>query len=65
MLVCGHPRDRYILRNLPPNVTRDAAEAYDTLPAWALASIIAGDGAGAAALVIPVEVQTDHNICRR
>ena len=47
----------HLLRTVPPSITCQAAANYDALVEWALASIIAGDGAAAAGLPTPEEVQ--------
>lgn len=56
-------RITFLLCTLPPSVTRNATEEYDALMDWALASVIAGEGAGAAGLGSPDEVQTDYSLC--
>lgn len=40
----------FLLRILPLNVTHGAAEEYDALLQWVLASVVAGEGVGAAGL---------------
>ncbi|CAN0072477.1 unnamed protein product, partial [Ascophyllum nodosum] len=45
----------HLLRTVPPSITGQAAANYDALVEWALASIIAGDGAAAAGLPTPEE----------
>ena len=40
----------HLLRAVPPSITCQAAANYDALVEWALASIIAGDGAAAVGL---------------
>ena len=40
----------YLLRTVPPSIIHQAAAGYDALVEWALASIIAGDGAAVAGL---------------
>ena len=53
----------HLLRTVPPS-TCQAAANYDTLVEWALASIIAGDGAAAAGLPTPEEVAHDPTVCQ-
>ena len=40
----------HLLRTLPPSITQEASRHFDALIEWALASIVAGDGAAAAGL---------------
>ena len=54
----------HLLRTVPPSITCQAAANYDTLVEWALASIIAGDGAAAAGLPTPEEVAHDPTVCQ-
>ena len=54
----------HLLRTVPPSITCQAAANYDALVEWALASIIAGDGAAAAGLPTPVEVAHDLPVCQ-
>ena len=54
----------YLLRPVPPSITCQAAANYDALVEWALASIIAGDGAAAAGLPTPEEVAHDSTVCQ-
>ena len=54
----------HLLRTVPPSITCQAAANYDALVEWALASIIAGDGAAAAGLPTPVEVAHDLTVCQ-
>ena len=54
----------HLLRTVPPSITCQAAANYDALVEWALASIIAGDGAAAAGLPTPEEVAPDPNVCQ-
>ena len=54
----------YLLRTVPPSITYQAAANYDALVGWALASIIAGDGAAAAGLPTPEEVAHDPTVCQ-
>ena len=53
----------HLLRTVPPSITCQAAANYDALVEWALASIIAGDGASAAGLPTPEEVAHDPAVC--
>ena len=46
-----------------PSITCQAAANSDALVEWALASIIAGDGAAAAGLPTPEEVAHDPTLC--
>ena len=52
----------HLFRAVPPSITCQAAANYDALVEWALASIIAGDGAAAAGLPTPVEVAHDPTV---
>ena len=54
----------HLLRTVPPSITCQAAANYDALVEWALASIIAGDGAVAAGLPTPEEVAHDPTVCQ-
>ena len=54
----------HLLRTVPPSITCQAAAYYDALVEWALASIIAGDGAAAAGLTTPEEVARDPIVCQ-
>ena len=54
----------HLLRTVPPSITCQAAANYDALVEWALASIIAGDGAAAVGLPTPEEVAHDPTLCR-
>ena len=54
----------HLLRTVPPSITCQAAANYDALVEWALASIIAGDGAAAAGLPTPEEVTHDPTVCQ-
>ena len=54
----------HLLRTVPPSITCQAAANYDALVEWALASIIASDGAAAAGLPTPVEVAHDPTVCQ-
>ena len=52
----------HLLRTAPPSITCQAAANYDALVDWALASIIAGDVAAAAALPTSEEVAHDPTV---
>ena len=54
----------HLLRTVPPSITGQAAANYDALVEWAMASIIAGDGAAAAGLPTPEEVAHDPTVCQ-
>ena len=54
----------HLLRTAPPSITCQAAANYDALMEWALASIIACDGAAAAGLPTPEEVAHDPTVCQ-
>ena len=54
----------HLLRTVPPSITCQAAANYKALVEWALASIIAGDGAAAAGLPTPEEVAHDPTVCQ-
>ena len=54
----------HVLRKVPPFITCQAAANYDALGEWALASIIAGDGAAAAGVPTPEEVAHDPTVCQ-
>ena len=53
----------HLLRTVPPSITCQAAANYDALVEWALASIIAGDGAAAAGLPTPEESAHNLTVC--
>ena len=53
----------HLLRTVPPSITCQAAANHDALVEWALAYIIAGDGAAAAVLPTPEEVAHDCTLC--
>ena len=54
----------HLLRTVPLSITCQASENYDALVQWALASVIAGDGAVAAGLPTPEEVFHDPIVCQ-
>ena len=54
----------HLLQTVPPSITCQAAANYDALVEWALASIIAGDGAAAVGLPTPEEVAHDPAVCQ-
>ena len=54
----------HLLRTALPSITCQAAANYDALVEWALASIIAGDGAAGAELPTPEEVAHDPIVCQ-
>ena len=54
----------HLLLTVPPSITCQAAANYDALAEWALASIIAGDGAAAAGLPTREEVAHDPTVCQ-
>ena len=54
----------HLLRTVPASITHQAAADSDALVEWALASIIAGDGAVAAGLPTPEEVVDDPTVCQ-
>ena len=54
----------HLLRTVPLSITCQAAANYDALVEWALASIIAGDGAAAAGLPKPDEVAHNPTLCQ-
>ena len=54
----------HLLRTVPPSITCQAAADYDALVEWALAFIIAGDGAAARGLPTPEEVVHDPTVCQ-
>ena len=54
----------HLLRTVPPSITCQAASNYDALVEWALASIIADDGAAAVGLSTPEEVAHDPTVCQ-
>ena len=57
-------RVSHLLRTVPPSITCQAAANYDALVEWALASIMAEDGAAAAGLPTPEEVAHDSTVCQ-
>ena len=54
----------HLLRTLPLFITCQAAADYDALVEWALAPIIAGEGATTAGLPTPEEVAHDPTVCQ-
>ena len=54
----------YLLRTVPPSSIRQIAANRDALVEWALASIIAGDGAAMAGLQNPEEAARDPTVCQ-
>ena len=54
----------HLLQTVPPSILCQATANYDALVEWALASIIAGDGAAAAGLPTPEEVARDPTVCQ-
>ena len=54
----------HLLRTVPPSITCQAAANYDALAEWALASVIASDGAAAEALPTPGGVAHDPTVCQ-
>ena len=54
----------HLLRTVPTSITCQAAANYDALVEWALAYIIAGDGAAAAGLPTLEEVAHDPTLCQ-
>ena len=54
----------HLLRTVPPSITCQATANYDALAVWALASIIAGEGAAAAGLPTPEEVAHNPTVCQ-
>ena len=54
----------HFFRTVPISITHKASAAYDALVEWALASIIAGDGAAAEGPPAPEEVAHDPSECR-
>ena len=54
----------HLFRTVPPSIKCQAAANYDALVEWALASVIAGDGAAAAGLPTPEEVANGPTVCR-
>ena len=55
----------HLIRTAPPSITQEASRHFDVLIVWALASIIAGDGAAVAGLPTSEEVANDPNVCRK
>ena len=58
-------RMTFLLRNVPPTVTKQAASDHDALVEWALASIIAGEGAATSGLASPEEVRSNPELCKK
>ena len=54
----------HFLRTVPPSITCQAAANYDALVEWALAFIIAGEGAAAVGLPTPEEVAHHPTVCQ-
>ena len=52
------------LRTVSPSIAYQASTDYDALVEWALASIVAGDGATAVGLPAPDEVAHDPTVCQ-
>ena len=55
-------RFSHLLQTVPPSITCQAGENYDALAEWALASIIAGEGAAATGLPTPKEKVHDPTV---
>ena len=55
----------HLLRTVPSSMTQEAPRHFDALIEWALASIIAGDGAATGGLPTPEEVTDDPNVCSK
>ena len=55
----------HLLQTVAPSITCQAAANCDALVEWALASIVAGDGAAAAELPTPEEVAHDPTVCQK
>ena len=54
----------HLLRTVPSSITCQATVNYDALVEWALASIIADDGAAAVGPPTPEEVAHDPTVCQ-
>ena len=54
----------HLLQTVPPPITCQAAANYEALVEWALAFIIAGDGAAAVGLPTPEKVAHDPTVCQ-
>ena len=52
----------HLPRTVPPSITCQAATNYDALVEWALASILAGDGAAAARLLASEKIAHDTTV---
>ena len=59
----SHPS--HLLGRVPPSIPYQAAANHDALVEWALASIIAGNGAAVAGLPTPEEVARDSTVCQK
>ena len=57
-------RRSHLLRAVPPSIISQSAANYDALVEWALAPIIAGDGAATAGLPTSEEVDHDPTVCQ-
>ena len=57
-------RPSHLLRTVQPSIVCQAAANYDAFVEWALASIIAGDGAAAVGLPTPAKVAHDPAVCQ-
>ena len=64
LLLSATSRLSHLLRTVPPSITCQASAKYDALVEWALASIIAGDGAASTGLPTPEEVAHDPTVCQ-
>ena len=54
----------HLLRTVPPSITQEASRCFDALIGWAVALIMAGNGAAAASLPTPEKVANDPSVCR-
>ena len=63
-LLSSTSRLSHLRRTVPPSITCQAASNYGALVEWALAFIIAGDGAAAVGLPTPEEVAHDFTVCQ-
>ena len=53
----------HLLRTVPPSITQEASRCFDALIGWAVALIMAGNGAAAASLPTPEKVANDPSVC--
>ena len=65
MRLSANSRLSHLLQTVPAPTTCHAAALYEALMEWALASIIAGDGATPAGLPTPEEIAHNPTVCQK